>query len=421
MKKKLPQLAMLFSLLSFTLITSAQPKVSRQMPPGVKATDADKHQIRPAHVVNVVSDNDDELVSVLPKAKVKNKQPNPNPKANWNEFMNELHKILKDSSQGHIIQINQNGSPIGNIKWSMAKTAIDGGQTWDFNTRMHIASVSKYLTALGVMKALRLKNLSIDTKISGYLPAYWSKGNNIDKITFRHLLTHRTGFKVDGDGSDFSLMRSEVAAGVSNVGEYSGYENLNFGLCRILIPVLMGLMEKDFAGGDNLWDVVSVAWFKSFMQDKIFTPAGVPNVGFAPAMGYKSANAYLFPYNPTQKGWNSGDLSTAVGGAGFRMSSSELLKVVDHALRRGTILDAPAVQTGLNWGLGINGSFSSPEGTVFYRKGRWKSSKGTEQTALFIFPDNIEVAVFVNSEIGIEKKPSHVASYIKSIYLNSFD
>lgn len=421
MKKKLQHLTMVFSVLSFALITSAQPKVSRQMPPGIKATDADKHQIRPAHVVNVVSDDDNELVSVLPKAKVKNKQPNPNPKANWNEFMNELHKLLKDSSQGHIIQINQNGNPIGNIKWSMAKTAIDGGQTWDFNTRMHIASTSKYLTALGVMKALRLKNLSIDTKISGYLPAYWSKGNNIDKITFRHLLTHSSGFETNGSSaSDYLFMKSKVAAGVPKVGEPSGYENMNFGLCRILIPVLMGLMEKDFEGGDNFWDLVSVNWFKSFMQDKIFTPAGVANVGFAPAMGYKTAYAYSYPYIPTQQGWNSGDLATVAGGAGFRMSTSELLKVVDHALRRGTILDGPAVQTGLNWGLGINGSFPSPEGTVFYRKGRWTGNGKTEQSALFIFPDNIEVAVFVNSQIGLAKKPDHVASYIKSFYLNSF-
>jgi CubicO group peptidase (beta-lactamase class C family) len=269
-----------------------------------------------------------------------------------------------------------------------------------------------------VLKALKLKNLSVDTKIINYLPAYWPKGNNIDKITFRHLLTHHSGFKVDGDGSDYLLMKTMVMVGVSKVGDKSGYENMNFGLCRILIPVVMGYMDKDDAGGDILWDMVSVGWFKSFMQDKVFTPAGVANVGFAPSQGYKSANAYKFPFpNTSQPGWNSGNLASVSGGAGFRLSVSEVLKVLDHARRKGDILPATEVQTALDNAFGIDKFFDSPIGKGFYKKGRWKSGGRAEQSVIFFLPDNVEVVVFVNSNIG--KEQNHVAGYVKNAYLNS--
>ncbi len=402
------------------LVTDAQP-FTRKMPPGLKVADVDKHTMRPTHVINVSSDDDKfENLAAIPRLKPNTFKANVTPKANWNEFMDEIHKALKDSVQGYILQINKNGANIGGLKWSWAKSVIDGSQGWDANTRMHIASISKYLTALGVLKALKLKGLTPDTKIISYLPSYWPKGNNIDKITFSHLLTHRSGFTTGGSGSDFLLMKSKVAGGVSNVGEGSGYENMNFGLCRILIPVVMGLMDKDDQGGDLLWDMVSVGWFKSFMQDKIFTPSGVPNVGFDPSAGYKSANAYMFPF-PTmsQSGWNSGNLYSVAGGAGFRLSVAELLKVVDHARRKGDILPTAEVQDALDKSFGINGSFDTPAGKAYYRKGRWTAGDGrTEQSVLVILPDNIEVVVFVNSYIG--KAQSSIYSYVKNIYLNSF-
>jgi len=70
----------------------------------------------------------------------------------------------------------------------------------------------------------------------------WAKGPNIDKITFAQLMTHRSGFRVPETSDTFyTIMKQKVADGVTdaNLGQPS-YQNMNFSLCRILLPVMNG-------------------------------------------------------------------------------------------------------------------------------------------------------------------------------------
>jgi CubicO group peptidase (beta-lactamase class C family) len=83
-----------------------------------------------------------------------------------------LHNVLRNAVTGYILQITRNGTPIHLGIWNWAQTPADAGLGWNENTRMHLASVSKLLTAVGVTKALG--GLSYDTKIINYLPTYWS-------------------------------------------------------------------------------------------------------------------------------------------------------------------------------------------------------------------------------------------------------
>src|SRR5262249_32302969 len=114
---------------------------------------------------------------------------------------------------------------------------------WTSDTRMHVASVSKFLTAVGMVRTLHKKGISPDARIVDHLPAYWKKGKNIDRITFRHLLTHTSGFSTGGSASHYTFMKGKVAEGVARVGDYD-YENMNFGLCRILIPIINGDVSR---------------------------------------------------------------------------------------------------------------------------------------------------------------------------------
>ncbi len=45
-------------------------------------------------------------------------------------------------------------------------------------------------------RTLAAHNLPPSTKIIDYLPTYWVRGPNIDKITFAQLMTHTSGFRV---------------------------------------------------------------------------------------------------------------------------------------------------------------------------------------------------------------------------------
>jgi CubicO group peptidase (beta-lactamase class C family) len=92
-----------------------------------------------------------------------------------------------------------------------------------------VASCSKLVTAIAMTRTLAAHDLPASTKITGYLPTYWAKGPNIDKITFAELMTHKSGFRVTGSDMSFPTMKAQVADGVTiaNLGVYS-YQNWNY-------------------------------------------------------------------------------------------------------------------------------------------------------------------------------------------------
>ena len=67
-----------------------------------------------------------------------------------------------------------------------ARTATDGALAMMPHLVTNIASVSKTITAVAVIKMLASKGLTVDTKISPYIYSEWSQGQNIGQLTFRH-------------------------------------------------------------------------------------------------------------------------------------------------------------------------------------------------------------------------------------------
>jgi CubicO group peptidase (beta-lactamase class C family) len=262
--------------------------------------------------------------------------------------------------------------------------------------------------------------IAYDDPIIDYLPEYWTKGNDIDKITFEHLLTHRSGFdsgpsptdempNPDWQRTDYTFMKDRVAVGVSGVGSNSGYENMNFGLCRILIPIVAGKIDKNaifVPPVDPVWDYCCILYYREYMQDNVFGPAGVHNVGFIPDYNISNAKRALayepFSYEISDKknGWDSGDLGTVSGGAGWRLSMYELMAVMDHVRRKNTIIDNSKAQFMLEHHYGIDQEDTTPAGTWYNKNGGWSSGDRAEQCVIFFLPDDMELAIFVNSPIA---------------------
>ncbi|WP_353217803.1 serine hydrolase domain-containing protein [Sandarakinorhabdus sp.] len=382
----------------------------KRLPRGFQASSLDRHEFSPAHLADVKMDDDDEPELVLkkepkvrlpkePAAKIK-------PTLDVNKFVNSLNQHLTIRTVGHVMQLNQNGTPIYYAAVGWAHTKINGEKVWTADTKMHVASVSKLLTAMGMLKALGTHGLNPDTRIAQFLPAYWQQGENINQITFAHLLTHRSGFRVPGTKTGFLTMKREVAAGVQNVGEDSGYENANFGLMRILIPIVIGDIDRDrmfhpnAETNDVIWDGIATDFYRDYMQDNVFEPAGVSGAGFLPMpAAANGALAYAYP-NVGQTGWNSGDLATVAGGAGWRLSIKELMSVLSHFRRTNKILTPTAALAMLSKGYGLNGNVETDVGTIYVRKGGWGSGDRKEQCIALFLPDGMELAVFANSAIG---------------------
>lgn len=378
------------------------------------------HVFAPAHVKKI------QIEEVDPDREVSYRMPPRRKKArrgagvDLGEMGLKLWTALKDHVVGYVLHVRQNGALVHVGVWNWAQTPSDAAKGWTEDTRMHLASVSKFLTAVGTVRLLGSKNLSYDTKIINYLPTHWSKGSNVDKITFRHLFTHTSGFVTGGSSTDYATMKSKVAAGVAGVGTYD-YENMNFGLCRLLIATVSGAVAKSASYtpaylNDAFWDLNTINAYRSYMQTKVFAPCGVANAGFEPLVYTPDALAYPFPYGTTS-GWNSGDLKTVAGGAGWRLSIKELLDVMNHVRRKGTIVSATKAQYMLDNYFGIDMITNTAAGKLYNKNGSWTNNGKTEQCVAFFMPQGMELALFVNSPIGLSKLS--LRNLVRDAYLNS--
>jgi Beta-lactamase len=185
------------------------------------------------------------------------------------------------------------------------------------------------MTAMAMMVLFKDNNVSPDAKIIDYLPKYWMKGSNIEFITFRNLFNHTNGLKEEGIVG-FDLMKSAIASGINlnDLGNYN-YQNLNYGLCRILLAVINGNIKNDAhfpvpTINDRIWDQTTINAYEAYLQAKVFQPSRVRVTLDRPP---GCALAYLGPPLDIGPGWNSGNLRTGVprqpGAVTMRPTTSE--------------------------------------------------------------------------------------------------
>ncbi len=374
----------------------------KRLPRGITVSKLKTHVMAPTHTKGIEMEEVDEAREFTFKVATPTKEFKAKPRLKVEAFAAAVHTVMQGRAAGYIMQVRQNGNPIYTNVWEWAQTPSNLRLPWTENTRMHVASVSKLLTAIGMVKLLDSKGISYDAKIIDYLPTYWVKGPNVDKITFRHLLTHTSGIGGDKTPSDYLYMQMNLMLGVATPGSDSSYKNMNFGLMRILIPIINGDISKNHSWPSVMprnesWDAFTIGAYKEYMQDKVFSPAGVTNADFAPLPTVpNSALAYGFPAG---NGWNSGNLETMAGGAAWRLSLKELLDVMNHFRRKNTIIDSQKAQYMLDNKLGIDQVKETPAGKIYNKNGKWGNNGRDEQSVAYFFPDGMEVAVFVNSPI----------------------
>ena len=355
------------------------------------------HVMQPLHVRGIQSSRG------LEEGKTKFHRPPPLPVPlgfDTDGFVAALHSALAASTAGYVMQLRQHGRPIASSHVSWAKLPADGGEAWAETVRMHVASCSKLITAIAMTRALAAHGIAPTAKISAYLPAYWAKGPNIDQITFAQLLTHRSGFRVAGSDMSFPTMKALIEGGVqaADLGTYS-YQNTNFGICRILLPVVDGTIAAGTTfpfTEDQLWDWITINAYSAYVARHLFAPAGV--VGPTLTHPNPDALAYAFPTGP---GWNSGDLTTESGGAGWHMSVDDLLDVMGAFRRGGSIASRADAQAMLDAGYGIDLIETTALGKLYNKNGLWRSGAAqTEQSLAYFLPRDMELVVFANSPIG---------------------
>jgi CubicO group peptidase (beta-lactamase class C family) len=310
----------------------------------------------------------------------------------------DLHKLLSGCLAGYSLQLRRYGRILLDQQWNWARTPVDGDVAWAGEVPMHVASVSKLITAMAMTKLLHSRNISPDAHISKWLPSHWHKGPGVDRITFRHLLTHTSGLVlVDQPGpSDYQFMKDQIAIGT--VGK-PGYRNLNFGLCRILISTIDAPYLFDLLGPgatDKYWDLTTIRYYSRYVSENVYAPAGVTST-----FEQTGDNALAYAYPASGPGKSSGDLSTMSGCVAWRLSVDDLLRVMAAFRRLGVIVDPARAQTMLDRKFGLDVKRDTPLGRIYAKGGFWSFEEGrfVEQSNVFFLPKGMELAILANSPL----------------------
>jgi len=189
----------------------------------------------------------------------------------------------------------------GNILFEKAYgiRSVNSPAKTDEHTVFSIGSVSKAFTAVGVMQLVQEGKIALDDAINKYmdgLPAAWQT------ITIRQFMTHTSGIPELKGKNDPDFGRTLAAAAQLPMSFQPGarqqYNNFNFAVMGKLIEAVSGL--------DYL----------SYMQQRVFKPAGMVSTGIDLSgddisTGHLERNGRL---EPVVSHFKAGDYGLASGG-----------------------------------------------------------------------------------------------------------
>ena len=142
------------------------------------------------------------------------------------------------------------------------------------STMFRVASMSKSVTAMAILKLRDEGRLSLDDAASKYIPALKTQSYvtaDAPEITIRHLLSHGAGFPEDNPWGDRQLADSDKDLNEflqkkisfsNSPGVGYEYSNLGFALLGKIVTVVSGKP------------------YQQYIRDEIFTPLGMKNSGY---------------------------------------------------------------------------------------------------------------------------------------------
>ena len=166
------------------------------------------------------------------------------------------------------------GKDVVVMLWKKDDTLIYKKETGDFNskTAAPIASCSKWLTAALVMQFIDEGKLSLDDKISQWIPEFERYGKNY--ITIRHCLSHFTGIEDEGKLLKKIFQRKKFASLEEEVNSFAAREiRTNPGT-----DFWYGNIGLNIAG--RVLEVMSKKKFDVLIKQKLFNPMTMRRTSF---------------------------------------------------------------------------------------------------------------------------------------------
>jgi CubicO group peptidase (beta-lactamase class C family) len=321
----------------------------------------------------------------------------------------DLDELLTSHIHGYSVELRKSGRTVFALNRGNARDPVDTRLSWSTDVRMNVASVSKVITAAALVRLLGESGVSLDSHIEPWLPAYWVRGPNVQKVTFRELMQHDSGFRRPGT-VDFVGAREQIADGAIRPlldPLPPAYANVNYILCRVLFATLLGadphawdadrLANYPSLKADDFCDLVSRMAYANYVNEAIFSPAGLAWRSF----DRDDSMALQYDFPASGPGTHLKDGFAWCGSSGWLLSVDELLRVAAAILRNPAIMSTPQLEDMLESLCGVTDGFTSPLGT-YYAKNGGDCDPGTgtkwEQSLLFLIPGRRELAFLANSQ-----------------------
>ncbi len=347
-------------------------------------------------------------------------------------FEQELRQRMEDQAVGYSYAIVRNGLLYAADGEGIARRGNPRNTLQSPNKPMYIASIAKTISSLAMLRTLQLTGVSLDASISSYLPSYWAQGSNISAITFRHLMSHRSGLDVGASGASpgaqtggvsgqsVQTLRNVIAAGIipSNMldeGQATPYVNANFALLRVLVPVMLygeayHTLQMDGAMSNE--DEVYSASFSELTSLLVFEATGMAPTACQPRETPSQQTLY---YNINNNNMAdlldhaiAGNYQRVCGATGFYLSAVELARVLAYLRHSNHIVNA-AMRSEMNasrlgwlnpqsFAAQLDGDFGS------YRAHGGDSNSGSTAagaaTCMMDYPIQVQAVLLINSRGG---------------------
>ena len=291
---------------------------------------------------------------------------------------------------------------------------------------MNIASITKTITAAAVLQLLERRGLTIDSLIAPWLPGDWNLGIGVNSLTFKSLLTHRTGFNTANSNFNatlsFNALRDSVQTGCINSQSHL-YMNMNYALFRVIIPALW----KGLPGAPAIGEINATSasfFYRLYIQQEIFDKLGVLN---ADCVSPSAEQPTLFYTNAANTpGVDYGDWTMICGGGGFYLSAIDLANFLANIRYNNDILSAAnrdiMRDNYIGWSelgtlVGAHGEYFNHGGSI-NNTGSAGGNQGNMRGLIIQFPNNVDLALMTNSEIGADLS---IRTVVFNAYENSWE
>ncbi|MCK8481510.1 serine hydrolase domain-containing protein [Psychroserpens algicola] len=226
-----------------------------------------------------------------------------------------------------VVLVAQNDEILFNKAYGRKNSQENGFN--DINTVFDMCSITKQLTAAGILKLEMQNELTVNDSLSKYFDAV---PNDKEDITIHQLLTHSSGL-LNGIGGDYDTITEEEfleqvfnSALISPVGEQFNYSNVGYSLLGLII-------EK-----------VSEMDYESFLNSQIFQPSNMYHTGYVIPDWQEDevANGYLNSVEnnkPNEENWSdNGPYLNLKANGGILTRANDLL-LWSQSIMNNTVLD----------------------------------------------------------------------------------